>query len=98
MAWFAVETIYSDDVDKLATSRPKHREYLQALVARGKVAAAGPWTDDSAGFAIYQVADRAELEELLAADPYTVDGVAAARAVHEWKLVMGTVGSSVGAA
>jgi len=94
MAWFAVETTYTDDVDKLATSRPKHREYLQALVANGKVAAAGPWTDDSAGFAIYRVADRAELDKLLAADPYTVDGVAAARTVHEWKLVMGSVGAA----
>jgi uncharacterized protein YciI len=94
MAWFTVETTYGEDRDKLADSRPRHRAYLQALVEQGKVAAAGPWVDDSAGFAIYQVADRAELDELLAADPYTVDGVAAARTVNEWKLVLGSVGAT----
>ncbi len=94
MAWFAVETTYTHDVDALAASRPRHREYLQALVADGRVAAAGPWTDDSAGFAIYRAADRAELDQLLAEDPYTLDGVAAARTVHEWKLVMGSVGAA----
>jgi uncharacterized protein YciI len=94
MAWFTVETTYVDDRDKLAESRPRHREYLQSLVAQGKVGAAGPWADDSAGFAIYQVADRAELDQLLADDPYTIDGVAASRTVNEWKLVLGSVGAS----
>lgn len=94
MAWFTVETQYGEDRDKLADSRPRHRAYLQELVERGKVAAAGPWVDDSAGFAIYAVADRAELDQLLAEDPYTVDGVAAGRKINEWKLVLGSVGAS----
>jgi len=94
MAWFAVETTYTHDVDALAASRPRHREYLRALVADGRVAAAGPWTDDSAGFAIYRVTDRAELDRLLDEDPYTTEGVAAARTIHEWKLVLGSVGSA----
>jgi uncharacterized protein YciI len=94
MAWFTVETTYVDDPGKLADSRPRHREYLRGLVESGKVGAAGPWADDSAGFAIYQVADRAELDVLLAEDPYTIDGVAASRKVNEWKLVMGSVGAA----
>jgi hypothetical protein len=98
MPWFTVETTYVDDRDKLADSRPRHREYLRELVEQGKVGAAGPWADDSAGFAIYRVADRAELDRLLAEDPYTVDGVAAGRRVNEWKLVLGAVGGSVGPA
>jgi uncharacterized protein YciI len=94
MVWFTVETTYVEDQDKLADSRPRHRAYLRALVEQGKVGAAGPWADDSAGFAIYQVEDRAELDELLAEDPYTIDGVAASRRVNEWKLVLGSVGAS----
>jgi uncharacterized protein len=94
MAWFTVETTYVDDADKLADSRPRHRAYLRELVERGTVAAAGPWADDSAGFAIYRVADRAELDRLLAEDPYTVDGVAAGRTVNEWNLVLGSVGAA----
>ena len=92
MAWFTVETIYVDDRDRLEASRPKHRTYLRELVERGKVRAAGPWADDSAGFAIYHVEDEAELDRLLAEDPYTVDGVAASRTVHEWKVVLGSLG------
>jgi uncharacterized protein YciI len=94
MAWFTVETTYADDPGKLAESRPRHREYLRELVDKRKVAAAGPWADDSAGFAIYQVADRAELDLLLAEDPYTVDGVAASRTINEWNLVLGSVGAA----
>jgi len=94
MACFTVETTYVDDPGKLADARPRHREYLRRLVDEGRVAAAGPWADDSAGFAIYQVADRAELDQLLEVDPYTVEGVATARTVHEWKIVLGTVGSA----
>lgn len=94
MAWFTVETTYVDDPGKLADSRPRHRAYLADLVEQGKVGAAGPWADDSAGFAIYQVADRAELDRLLAADPYTTDGVAANRTINEWKLVLGSVGAA----
>jgi uncharacterized protein len=89
MAWFTVETIYTDDRDQLAATRPRHREYLQRLAGEGKITGAGPWSDDSAGFVIYRVADRAELDRLLDVDPYTTDGVAKERAIHEWKLVIG---------
>jgi uncharacterized protein len=94
MVWFTVETRYVEDRDRLAESRPRHRAYLRELVESGKVAAAGPWADDSAGFAIYAVADRAELDQLLADDPYTVDGVATGRTINEWKIVLGSVGAS----
>ncbi|HEX2133350.1 MAG TPA: muconolactone Delta-isomerase family protein [Actinophytocola sp.] len=94
MACFTVETTYTDDRDALAAARPRHREYLARLVEQGTVAAAGPWADDSAGFAIYRVADRAELDRLLDEDPYTTEGVAAARRIHEWKVVLGSVGSA----
>lgn len=94
MAWFTVETTYTADRERLAAARPRHREYLGRLVERGSVAAAGPWADDSAGFAVYRVEDRAELDRLLEEDPYTTEGVAAARTIHEWKLVLGSVGAA----
>jgi uncharacterized protein len=89
MAWFTVETIYTEDRDQLAATRPRHREYLQRLAGEGKITGAGPWSDDTAGFVIYRVADRAELDRLLDVDPYTTDGVAEERAIHEWNLVIG---------
>ncbi|GAB3437605.1 YciI family protein [Actinophytocola sediminis] len=94
MVWFTVETTYTQDRETLTAARPKHREFLQTLVDQGLVAAAGPWADDSGGFAIYQVADRAELDRLLAEDPYTAAGVAAGRTINEWKVVLGSVGAA----
>ncbi|HEY0451436.1 YciI family protein [Actinophytocola sp.] len=89
MVWFTVETTYVEDRDKLAAVRPRHREYLRRLADEGRVTGAGPWSDDSAGFTVYRVEDRAELDTLLDEDPYTTEGVAAARTVHEWKLMLG---------
>jgi uncharacterized protein YciI len=89
MAWFTVDTTYVEDRDKLLEARPKHRDYLAGLAGDGIVVAAGPWAHDRGGFAIYQVEDRAQLDRLLADDPYTTEGVAASRKVDELKIVLG---------
>ena len=89
MTWYAVETRYTEDRDRLNATRPRHRDYLRGLVEQGKVLAGGPWADDSAGFAVYRVEDADELDRLLAADPYTLDGVAAERIVREWRITLG---------
>lgn len=89
MPWFTVDTRYVADRDRLLAARPRHRAYLSRLAEAGTVTGAGPWADDTGGFAIFQVADRAELDRLLADDPYTLDEVAADRTVREWKLAIG---------
>jgi uncharacterized protein YciI len=89
MACYTVETRYTDDRDKLLATRPAHRAYLRELADRGQVLAGGPFADDSAGFAVYRVSDAAELDKLLAADPYTVEGCAAHRIVREWTITLG---------
>lgn len=89
MAWFTVDTTYVEDRDKLMEVRPHHRDYLRELVAKGQVLVAGPWADDRGGFVIYQVDDRAQLDRLLADDPYTTDGVAAGRNIRELNITLG---------
>jgi uncharacterized protein YciI len=89
MAWYTVDTTYVEDRDKLLAVRPKHRDYLRGLAADGIVVAGGPWGDDSGGFAVYQVEDRAQLDRLLADDPYTIEGVSAGRDIREWKITLG---------
>jgi uncharacterized protein YciI len=90
MTWFTVETRYIEDRERLEASRPQHRDYLRALADEGKILGGGPFADDpGGGFAVYRVADAEELERLLDADPYTVDGVAADRIVREWTVVLG---------
>ena len=91
MTWFIVDTTYTTDRDLLLATRPAHRDHLQALVATGAVVAAGPWGDDLGGTFIASVADRAELDEILAQDPYTLEGVVGAQSVREWRPVLGTL-------
>ncbi|GGS20252.1 MULTISPECIES: YciI family protein [Actinokineospora] len=89
MAWFTVDTTYTDDRALLDSVRPAHREWLAGYVESGRVLAAGPWADDSGGFFVVSAEDRAALDELIAKDPYTTENVAARREIREWKILMG---------
>jgi uncharacterized protein YciI len=89
MTWFAVETVYTPDLERLQAVRPEHRDYLIRLAEEGKVLAGGPFADGRSGFAVYHVADTDELDRLLAADPYTTKEIAVSRAVREWKITLG---------
>ncbi|EWC58944.1 hypothetical protein UO65_5740 [Actinokineospora spheciospongiae] len=96
MTWFIIDTTYTTDRERLLASRPAHREYLSGLVGAGTVVGAGPWGDDLGGMFIALVADRAELDALLAEDPYRRDGVVAAQSVREWKPVLGELAERAG--
>ncbi|MGB3329908.1 MAG: YciI family protein, partial [Thermomicrobiales bacterium] len=77
MALFAVSIRYTDDLNRLNETRPLHREYLSGLLEAGKVQQSGPYVDGTGALLIYEVADRAALDEILANDPYTRNGVIA---------------------
>ncbi|ASR38656.1 hypothetical protein BAY61_30755 [Prauserella marina] len=87
MAWFVVETRYVQE--KFGEVRPRHREYLTALAEQGVVAVAGPLDNDIGGLTLYQAQDREELQRLLDADPYHLEGALAERTVREFKPVVG---------
>jgi uncharacterized protein YciI len=83
---FAVQLTFSDDPARL-DHRPAHRERLAALAAESRVLAAGPWSDESGALLVFLVADRADVDEIIAADPYySAPGVEVA-GVHDWKPV-----------
>ena len=83
---FALQLTFSDDPARL-DHRPAHRQRLAALAADGRLLAAGPWSDESGALLVFLVADRAEVDEILAADPYyTTPGVEVA-GVHQWNPV-----------
>lgn len=88
MALFAVTIRYTDDADRLNETRPLHREYLKGLLDAGKIQQSGPFVDGGGALLVYDVADRAELDEILANDPYTRNGVIAESDVHEWNVVI----------
>ncbi len=70
MALFALQLKFTD-LERRMEVRPAHREYLYALKEAGKLITAGPFADQTGALLIYDVADEAELRDILAKDPYT---------------------------
>lgn len=73
--------------DKIAATRPRHREYLTALHAQGKIVASGPFEDDSGALIIYEADGPEELEALITNDPFHEAGVFAAWTPRPWRQV-----------
>ncbi|PQP13746.1 YciI family protein [Rhodococcus opacus] len=92
MSHFAVLWTYTEDKSKIGAARQAHVDYLQDLVDRGTVAAAGGWPDGSGGLVVFDVASRDDLEPLLDKDPFTTDGVIVDTKIFEWNIALGSVG------
>jgi uncharacterized protein YciI len=88
MALFAVIGEFADDQDLRLRTRPTHREYLRSLFDVGKIVMSGPWEDETGMLIVYDVADMAEAEQLLAQDPYRSAGVLANATIKEWRVVL----------
>jgi uncharacterized protein YciI len=74
----AVEYVFVAEAnERRLAARPAHREWLTALKADGRLVQAGPFADGTSSLLIFDVADEAELAELLAADPYPKDCIVA---------------------
>lgn len=74
--------------DRIAEARPRHRAHLQDLQSRGKLAAAGPFTDDSGALIIYDADSEQEVESLIRADPFHEAGVFHRYTIRPWKWVL----------
>lgn len=92
MALFAANLTYVDDAEKIAEVRPTHREYLQSLLDSGKLHESGPYTDDSGALIVYNAESEADARELLANDPFTINGVISDAILKEWKVVFDSRG------
>jgi uncharacterized protein YciI len=88
MPLFAVTLKFTDDVERRLEVRPTHREYLKELLAQGKLHESGPFVDDSGALLIYDAADIAEVQELLANDPYAPNGIVESATINEWNRVI----------
>ena len=86
MAKFVAYITFGDP-DRVPEVRPRHRAYLQQLLADGKLHESGPFVDGAGALIIYEVADEAEARAILAADPYTEAGVLGDVQVREWNRV-----------
>lgn len=87
MALFVVQLRFDlAETDRRMEVRPAHRDYLTALKEAGKLVAAGPFTDQTGALLVYDdVADEAELRDILAKDPYTPANVYEIATLAEWQ-------------
>ena len=85
-----VELVFGTNRDERLAVRPAHRDYLAKLAASGALGAAGPWANDTGAVLIYDVADHAELRQLLDDDPYTPAEVVAETRIREWIPIVGS--------
>ncbi len=88
MPLFAVTLKFTDDAERRQQVRPTHREYLKKLLEAGKLHESGPFVDDSGALLIYDAADIAEVQELLANDPYAPNGIVETATINEWNRVI----------
>lgn len=78
----AVEYVFVAEAnERRLAARPAHREWLTGLKADGLLVQAGPFADGTSSLLVFDVADEAVLDELLAADPYPKDSVVVTRRV-----------------
>lgn len=68
-----------------------HVEYLNGLIEPGKLLASGPVVGSPlrAGLLIFAVDDRAELDALIAADPFAIHGLICDLQVTRWNPMFG---------
>lgn len=88
MPLFAVNITFTDNVERRLEVRPTHREYLKKLLDEGKLFESGPYVDDSGALLVYEAADVAEVQELLANDPYAPNGIVETVTINEWNRVI----------
>jgi uncharacterized protein YciI len=77
-----------DIVERRAPHRPKHLELVRRWQEEGRFVMGGALGDPPHGAAIVlRVADPAEVDEFVAADPYVSEGLVTARRVEPWAVV-----------
>ncbi|GAA3456245.1 YciI family protein [Dactylosporangium matsuzakiense] len=79
-----LELAFSPTDERLA-ARPAHRERLAALREAGTVYLAGPLADDSGAVIVFDVGDRAAVDEVIAQDPYYRTPGVRVSGVREWR-------------
>jgi uncharacterized protein YciI len=82
---------YPPDRDRVQSVRAEHRQYLSGLRAKGQLAIAGPFTDDSGALIVYEAASAEEAEQLLRDDPFFREGIFQKYVLRPWNPVMGGV-------
>lgn len=89
MARFLVLTTFTS-AEKRMAHRAEHRLYLNQLVEQGSLLMAGPFADERGGLIVFEAEDEATVQDLMANDPFTSNGVFATTEIRPWTLVAGS--------
>ena len=81
---FAAIIEYDPNDPNAPVVRPVHREYLADLLARGKLAISGPFTEGGGALIVYEAASKEEAEAIYQADPFTTKGVFKSHVIRPW--------------
>jgi uncharacterized protein len=88
MALYAALFTYVADPERIDEVRPAHRAYLRSLLDEGSLHEAGRFGHERGGLIVYNVETESEARALLAADPFTTEGVISIDSVQEWKVIL----------
>lgn len=90
MKTFAVFTHFVEDVaEKRAPYREAHIANLRALGEKGMLLMGGALLDPlDCGLLIMRAASKEEIENVLASDPYAINGIWAKIVIREWSVVV----------
>ena len=90
MTTFAVTYSYRDLPDVRAAALAEHRAYLADRAAAGQLLGAGAYAEGAPGaLLVFRTDGRAELDTVLAGDPFTRVGLLEAVDVRVWGLTIG---------
>ena len=84
---YAAIAAYTHDSSTIAKARPAHREYLTRLQQQGKLVISGPFSDDRGALLVYEADTAAEVEKLIAEDPFATQGVFVSWEIRPWNVV-----------
>lgn len=73
---FIISVTYLQPIEVVEQHVAAHRAFLDELIARGIVIAAGPKVPRTGGFILTAGSDREAIEALMARDPFMVNGIA----------------------
>ncbi len=95
MPTYIVEYTYGENSHLRDAHRPEHRAYLSSLVQTGKMVAFGRWDDVDAPGAllIFEAADEAEVDALVARDPFVMQGLVPFKRTRRWAGTWGALPS-----
>lgn len=84
---YAAIAVYTPDASTIAKARPAHREYLTGLHKQGKLVISGPFADDRGGLLVYEAETPAQVEKMIAEDPFATQGVFVSWEIRPWNVI-----------